>query len=181
MDRRSVVITKALFDTILTHYAQNETGRHGIVHWARVLENGRRLCEKNGARRHVVELFAIFHDSGRVTEKRDPGHGLRGAQLASALRGKAYDLGDNDFQLLYDACVRHTDGETQADLTIQTCWDSDRLDLGRVNITPDPAMLCTDTAKDKAMIAWAYERSVENHVPLLIRDEWGIDSLGRFV
>ncbi|MBU1170644.1 MAG: hypothetical protein KKD44_13870 [Proteobacteria bacterium] len=168
------MITKELLGTIVSHYAQNENGRHGIVHWARVLENGRRLCSINGARRQVVELFAVFHDSGRVTEKRDPGHGQRGADFALALRGKAFDLDDEDFKLLYDACVRHTDGETMADLTVQTCWDSDRLDLGRVNITPDPAMLCTEAAKEKSMIEWAEARSRENHVPTLIRDEWGI-------
>ena len=44
---------------------------------------------------------------------------------------------------------------------MQTCYDSDRLDLGRigVEIEPDPDYLCTDVAKDPEMIVWAYERS----------------------
>jgi uncharacterized protein len=168
------VISKGLFDVVLAQYAQNENGRHGIVHWARVLENGRRLYEINGARPRVVELFALFHDSGRVTEKRDPGHGLRGAELARALRGKMFDLEDDEFDLLYEACARHTDGDIEADLTIQTCWDADRLDLGRVSIIPEPSRLCTDAARDKAVLDWAYRRSVINDLPSLIREEWGI-------
>jgi hypothetical protein len=30
----------------------------------------------------------------------------------------------------------HTNGYKHDDVTIQSCWDSDRLDLGRVNIMP---------------------------------------------
>jgi uncharacterized protein len=169
------MITKRLFEQILAQYAQEAHGRHGLAHWARVLENGRRLASMNGARIEVVELFAVFHDSRRVTEKLDPGHGKRGAELAASFRGRYFDLPDDDFELLVDACVRHTDGETEADITIQTCWDSDRLDLGRVNITPSPEKLCTDAAKSKSVLDWAIRRSVENVAPLLIRDEWGVD------
>jgi uncharacterized protein len=170
------MVTKKLFDRIIAQYAQDAHGRHGLAHWARVLENGRRLVSLNGARIQVVELFAVFHDSCRVTEKGDPGHGQRGADLAVSLRGKYFDLSDGDFDLLYDACVRHTDGETQADITVQTCWDSDRLDLGRVNIMPSPEKLCTDAAKEKTTLDWAIKRSVENVEPLLIRDEWGVSN-----
>lgn len=168
------MITKTLFDRILAQYAQTANGRHGLAHWARVLENGRRLSSMNGANIRVVELFAVFHDACRVTEKRDPGHGQRGADLAVNFRGTYFDLPDRDFDLLYEACVRHTDGDTEADLTIQTCWDSDRLDLARVNITPSPDKLCTVAARDRAVLAWAIRRSVENVEPLLIRDEWGV-------
>ncbi len=167
------MITKKLFDAVIAQYAQNITGRHGLAHWARVLENGRRLAAVNGAEIRVVELFALFHDACRITESRDPGHGQRGADLAASMRGRYFDLPDRDFERLYDACVRHTDGETEADLTVRTCWDSDRLDLGRVDIMPVPDKLCTDAAKDPAMLDWAIRRSVENVEPLLIRDEWG--------
>ena len=33
---------------------------------------------------------------------------------------------------------RTTPMATEADITIQTCWDSDRLDLGRVGMMPEP-------------------------------------------
>jgi uncharacterized protein len=54
------------------------------------------------------------------------------------MRRSLFDLSDEDFQLLYDACAAHTDGGTQADITIQTCWDADRLDLGRVGMMAAP-------------------------------------------
>jgi len=34
----------------------------------------------------VVEMFAVFHDSGRRDEGSDAGHGRRGAELARSLR-----------------------------------------------------------------------------------------------
>jgi uncharacterized protein len=37
---------------------------------------------------------------------------------------------DDRFDLLYTACDLHTDGLTDGDVTIQACWDADRLDLG---------------------------------------------------
>jgi uncharacterized protein len=45
------------------------------------------------------------------------------------------------------------------DITVLTCWDADRLDLGRVGIRPAAHRLCTDAARDPAMIEWAYRRS----------------------
>lgn len=169
------MITKALFGRIIAQYAQDPYGRHGLAHWARVLENGRRLSAVNGANPRVVELFAVFHDACRVNEKRDPGHGKRGADLALRLRSQYYDISDEEFELLYDACVRHTDGETEADITIQTCWDSDRLDLARVNIIPSTEKLCTSAAKDRNVIEWAVSRSIENIWPGLISSEWGFE------
>lgn len=169
------MITRQLFDIIYKQYAQSSNGTHGVSHWARVLENGRLLTEKTGANLKVVELFAVFHDSKRISEKRDPGHGLRGAEYAASLRGKAYQLSDTDFDLLYYACAHHTDGETEADITVQVCWDSDRLDLGRAFITPVPEKLCTAPAKDLALIDWAHKRSCSRFVPELVLNEWGVN------
>ena len=41
------------------------------------------------------------------------------------------------------------------DITIQSCWDSDRLDLWRAGIEPDPKYLYTETAKELKTISWA--------------------------
>jgi hypothetical protein len=35
------------------------------------------------------------------------------------------------------------------DITVQTCWDADRLDLPRVGIQPLPQFLCTEAAKKR--------------------------------
>jgi uncharacterized protein len=55
----------------------------------------------------------------------------------------------------------YTHGGTEGDITVQTCCDADRLDLGRV-VVPDPARLCTSAARDPDMIEWAYWRSIQN-------------------
>ena len=53
-------------------------------------------------------------------------------------------------------------GLVEGDITIQTCWDSDRLELGRVGIKPLPERLCTEFAKRKDIIEEAYRRSINN-------------------
>ena len=108
------------------------------------LENGLRLAPTTSANEAVVILFSLFHDSRRRNDYTDPGHGRRGAELAKSLRGDLFDLSDDHFELLYDACARHTDGLIEGDVTVQTCWDADRLDLGRVGIEPSPRLLCTE-------------------------------------
>lgn len=131
-------------------------GIHGIPHWARVMANGKRIAFASGANTKVVSLFAVFHDSCRQNEWEDPEHGLRGAQLASEKRGRWFDLSDGEMELLYHACAFHTDGKQSDDITISTCWDADRLDLGRVGITPDPHFLCTEFGKSDEMMVWAH-------------------------
>ena len=139
---------KHVLTEILAGYRLKPSGTHGINHWARVLENGRRLAPLTGADQKVVDLFAIFHDSRRENEGYDPGHGARGGKLARQYCKKGLiDLNPDQLDLLVNACAR------------QTCWDADRLDLGRVGILPDPAKLCTEAAKDSEVIAWADERA----------------------
>jgi uncharacterized protein len=92
----------AILGAILDGYKLPVDGFHGVVHWARVLENGLRISEANGADREIVTLFALFHDSRRVNEDHDDGHGLRGGELARSLRGKLVHLDDDRFDLLYE-------------------------------------------------------------------------------
>ena len=166
---------KPLIHRILEDYSLPWHGTHGVVHWARVLENGIRLAKDTKANLEVVQLFAIFHDSCRVNEGVDGGHGERGGNLALALREDWLVLSDEEIILLYEACVGHTDGETEADITVQTCWDADRLDLGRVGIFPELLRLCTEAAKNPEIIKWADGRASFDVVPDFVRGEWGID------
>ena len=162
----------AIMKVILEGYTLPVRGDHGVVHWARVLENGLRVAEVTGADPEVVTLFALFHDSRRINEVRDDGHGLRGAKFASSLRGSLIHLDDTRFELLFEACRLHTDGYTDGDLTLQACWDADRLDLGRVGITPQPHRLCTDAARE--LIAWADWRATQGHEPEAVLRTWGL-------
>lgn len=135
-------------------------GHHGAPHWGRVRENGLRLAELTGARVHVVELFALLHDSQRQNEYTDPEHGWRAARFAESLAGEVFDISSGDLALLVEACEGHSSGRIEADVTVATCWDADRLDLGRVGHYPDPERLCTDAARVPELIEWAYARSV---------------------
>lgn len=166
---------KSILKTVLEDYALPPSGDHGVVHWARVLENGLRLSEETSASIKVVQLFAVLHDSKRISEFGDPDHGPRAAEFAVAIRGQVFELDDHEFRLLYRACEGHTHERTHPDITIQTCWDSDRLDLGRVGITPHPSRLCTDVAKRPETLSWANERSTSGFVPSFVLDEWGVE------
>jgi uncharacterized protein len=162
----------SIIKAILEGYELAIHGPHGPNHWARVLENGLKLAQKTGADSEVVALFAIFHDSRRVNDYQDQGHGLRGAELAQSLRGSLVDLDDKRFEFLYDACAFHTDGLTVGDINVLTCWDADRLDLGRVGTTPVGKRLCTDAARE--LMPWAHENASSWYEPEEILKEWGI-------
>ena len=130
----------------------------------RVLHNGRLLAGMESANLSVVELFCTLHNTQRRNERRDPSHGRRAARYAKSLRGVWFDLSDKEMELLTEALKYHSDGYTEADITVQVCWDADRLDLGRVGIKPAPHRLCTASAKSVAVLEAAYERSVEGNL-----------------
>jgi uncharacterized protein len=134
-------------------------GIHGVPHWQRVRENGLRIAKYTGADRLIVELFAYLHDCCREDDRSDSGHGERAALFAESLRGTLIHLSDESFTLLYEAIRDHELGLTRGDITVLTCWDADRLDLGRVHRRPDPAYLGTEYARRKETIEWAYKRS----------------------
>ncbi|HXI72540.1 MAG TPA: hypothetical protein VNN22_19530 [Verrucomicrobiae bacterium] len=117
---------------------------HGPSHWRRVERNGLLLAARSGARIDVVRLFAVFHDSKRLNEFNDPEHGPRGAAFAGQLRNVLFQIDDAGFDLLCEACTVHTALHHSQDATIGACLDADRLDLGRVGITPDPGFMSTE-------------------------------------
>lgn len=166
------IITPNLVKNIRDQFNLSPNGIHGINHWARVLANGRRLSSQTGANLNVVELFAIFHDSRRENDGHDHNHGLRGAQLATQMRGTCFELSDGEMDLLFLACSLHTDGLTESDITIQTFWDADRLDLGRIGTIPKEKYLCTNAAKEPEMLSWAHERAISFWQPTEIEDHF---------
>jgi len=173
------MVTKELISAILEQYRLSLTGIHGIAHWARVYENGQRLAKLNGADEYVVALFAVFHDACRLSDGMDIFHGRRGAKLAEQMRGSFFELDDAEFGMLYRACAQHTEGRVKdsgtgrAALTVQTCWDSDRLDLPRAGITVQPQRLATEAARQEEIIRWAEERSSAWLLPDWVSSDWG--------
>jgi uncharacterized protein len=157
---RPTVITEDLVGVLREQFALDWHGIHGVPHWRRVSENGLRLAESVGARTDVVELFAYFHDARRMSEGQDFAHGERGARLAQSLAGSAFHLDPDGLDLLVAACRDHSRGLLNGDVTIQACWDADRLDLGRIGVRPRVELLCTPAARDPAILKWAYARSL---------------------
>ncbi|TNF46065.1 HD domain-containing protein [bacterium] len=154
------ILDQELITAATGYYMLPLEGLHGNNHWQRVFENGLRLAASTGADIEIVTLFALMHDLGRQNEGIDSEHGARSAEIARQLRSEHSFLDDTRFQLLHTACANHNLGYTEADITIQTCWDADRLDLGRIGMMPKTQFLCTEAARDPEVIEWAVKRSL---------------------
>ena len=101
----------------------------------------------------VIRLFAYLHDSCRENDDYDVEHGPRAAKMIEGLRDNLLkDLSDEQFSLLQQACRLHTTTHSTGNPTIDACFDADRLDLGRVGITPIPEKMATEKGKEMARI-----------------------------
>ena len=156
----SKVLSQELLDHLLKQFPSGSSTIHGEDHWMRVLYNGRMLAKETGANLKVVELFALIHDCQRDNDDYDLEHGRRAAEYVNDIYDKWLDIDEKEKELLIEACKYHSDGLIDADITVQTCWDSDRLDLGRVGIKPSSDRLCTKVARRSDVIEEAYKRSI---------------------
>lgn len=122
---------------------------HGIGHWQRVEKIGHYISDRNGADKKIISAFAYLHDIGRTVEYDEAGHGKRSADIAVRhFTFKELGLNEGQYEKLLIAISLHDIADARSsDLTIQTCWDADRLDLLRVHIMPDKNLLYTDVAK----------------------------------
>jgi len=152
---------QALLSELKKRFRCDWLGYHGINHWSRVQKNGLGLAEKEGARKDVVTLFSLFHDSARENEGGyDTGHGSRALPLMDELRGVLFDIDDEGYAEVREAIMGHSEGRcTHPSIHVKVCWDADRLDLYRVGYEPDPRYLCTKSARKQAMIDEAVKRS----------------------
>lgn len=130
------------------------TSIHGPAHWRRVEKNAIRIAARTeGADMNVCRLFAIYHDSCRLNDGSDWEHGPRAAAMLKeyfkTINTKfAFDMARLD--LLIHAVEQHTSGGVSDHPTIGACWDADRLDLGRVYITPCASLMSTVFGKTLA-------------------------------
>ncbi len=127
-------------------------GDHGINHWRRVYSNTQKLSTHYNIESEVFELFALLHDSKRYDEFEDRHHGVRAAGFVQKLlRDDVILLDEEDAERLLYACANHTKSDKNDplfnDLIVQICFDSDRLDIGRVGYEVDPLYLATKYAK----------------------------------
>ena len=145
-----------LLKTVLAQFRINRHGAHGTSHWARVRRHALTIGKATGSDLLVVELFSFLHDSQRENEGVDPGHGHRAADYALSLNREFFDLSGTQLDLLCAAMRGHSDGAIDPNPTIQSCWDADRLDLGRVGIKPEAKYLSKEGAKHiKAAYVWS--------------------------
>ncbi|MBM3301666.1 MAG: hypothetical protein FJY85_17170 [Deltaproteobacteria bacterium] len=158
------MINPDLIREIRKQFRLDWLGVHGIAHFQRVRDNGLRLAEETKAKTTVVELFAFLHDARRHNEYEDDLHGKRASKMVRHFQGVFFDLPPDDLELLAYACEFHTSGMREGDVTVLTCWDADRLDLGRVGRKPIARKLCTEPAKKPEMIEWAYRRSLSETI-----------------
>jgi len=120
---------------------------HGINHWKSVEKFGLKLADNTGANKKIISLFALFHDCKRRSEFIDCGHGMRAVRYLQTFRLDFLKVTPEEFRKLCYACAFHTDKMYSNDITIATCWDSDRLDLTRVGYEVNTDYLNTEEAK----------------------------------
>jgi uncharacterized protein len=148
-----------LWEHVTSKFQCGRDSVHGPSHWHRVERNGLLLARRSGAVEEVVRLFAVFHDSRREHDGWDNTHGSRGAAFAKSLRGVLFDVSDEHFELLHYACTWHTHGRLSDEPTVGTCWDADRLDLGRVGLQPKAKYMSTEFGREIAS-----QRCVETYI-----------------
>lgn len=137
---------QAIWTEVTSRFCCELDSIHGPEHWHRVEDVGLKiahLMESLGrpVDRDAVRLFAVLHDSCRLDDGADPDHGRRAVEYAKEMRGRLFDLDDGRLEVLCEAIEGHADGYTSKDLTIAACWDSDRMDLRRLGINPDPSLI----------------------------------------
>lgn len=149
------MITKATIIEVFKEFKLEATSAHGYHHSRRVFTIGMKLAESTGADKLIVAVFALVHDIGREDEIDDPLHGERSASLLLTKFKNLFLLNTAQLKILFSAISRHHYGRITAHPTIGTCWDADRLDLGRCYMEVDPEYLSTAAAREPAFFNWA--------------------------
>jgi uncharacterized protein len=130
---------------------------HGSQHWMHEAWTGMNIADADPrVDRGLVLIFAMIHDTHRVNEGRDPSHGQRAAEFAERINDSILKLPPEKLRVLMEACIEHDRGMITEDPTVGACWDSDRLQLKRVGITPHPKYLSTAVGKTLIQEATAF-------------------------
>lgn len=152
-------------DYVMSIFRCGSASIHGPLHWQRVDAFGLRIAESSRADITVVRLFALIHDACRQNDADDPGHGPCAADLLVRIVPSVFAMDRHRFNLLEHAVRHHTSGLTTADPTIGTCWDADRLDIGRVGIAPSADYMSTSAGKQMTALEWRRSPLSDTHQP----------------
>jgi len=159
---------------VISHWPlRDNPSCHGPDHWIRVYNNAMLLADDEGwlegrysVCRDALYWASLFHDSMRINEYDDDGHGGRGAAHLTRyyLSEVSYD-GDQDdvLSMAVSCCALHTDlmPDNEALLcahlsdmemaVVRLFCDADRLDLDRLGYKPDPNRMFTHAGKERAV------------------------------
>lgn len=146
-------------------------GVHGLAHAQRVEHFALMLAKTTKADVDVLIWFAYVHDSQRKGDGIDYNHGPEAAVFVDTIR-QSYlkELNDNQIKLLKTACNLHTSTHLTGDVTIDTCFDADRLDLPRVGIDTDPKRMATETGTKFAQRSYRENLEEAECLDLLCED-----------
>ena len=167
--KKSHIVTQPYVDFLARQFELSHSGFHGLEHWFRTLINGRLIARETGADLDVIEHFALIHDVMRKNEDEDIQHGNRAVEFISVFANDWIHLSSDQLEQLKEAVRYHSLGRLTRDITIQSCWDADRLDLGRVGIRPNSTYLGTKIARDPEFLEAAYQRSKQRFVDYSFR------------
>lgn len=155
-----------LLEAVLARSTHRDSALHGEAHWRAVAHTALELAPLvPGADPLVGFLFGLIHDTKRVHDGGDPPHGPRAAAFTQELFDEGLlPIAPAQLTTLSHAIYDHTSGRWSDDPMIGLCWDADRLNLWRCNVTPDPAYLSTAAAREPERIR-AHRRLPGQHTP----------------
>lgn len=127
-----------LLEALKENFCLKDSDYHNIKHWNRVYKISKFISSHYNIESDIFKYFALFHDVGRKDDDHNFEHGEDGRKLAIKYR-KYIDLNDDEFEKLIYACKWHTkpldiNNKLYKDKIVTICWDSDKLDLVRLNI-----------------------------------------------
>ena len=161
MEHTRITFTPIDLKRVTAECRLDMSSAHGFLHWTRVLQNAMAIAEAeelDGERVKALYFSALYHDSQRVSENNDHGHGGRGAALMH--RQFVLTSGMTWFTriLATEMCTLHTElmpwniSELCRHLSeddfhaVSIFCDADRLDLTRFGWIPDEARLFNDVS-----------------------------------
>lgn len=129
---------QALYQEAISEAELAASPVHGEEHWRAVSAVGlelNRLCP--GTSRSLLLAFGMLHDCRRMDEGWDPEHGARAADVAQRSMPLRDILTGEEIDRLSFACLWHEKGRVEREVhDVGLCWDSDRYNLVRLEITP---------------------------------------------
>ena len=150
-------MTTKLIEAAVERGATNPPGRlliHGEGHWKCVAMAGLWIAERMPvANADFILVFAQLHDMMRVNDGHDPWHGQRAALLYRKLVATRQA---REWEAMGFALSFHQAGfrSEHQDPNVGICWDADRVNLWRVSIEPDPALLSTEAGSSREAIEY---------------------------